>query len=131
MRLYTSIHTCLHEYTGTGDWYTQATGARCCTPRVTCSFRYLCTQFTCFTSTTVQILTCKLQRDTLLRVEEAVLAALARADASHVAAGQVRVVLFAVGSTLAAVLQVLNLLAALVKKGTNTDVIRVPAVPAL
>ena len=84
--------------------------------RVTRSSRYLCTQFTCFTSTRVQILTSKLQRDTLLRLEDGVLAALARADASDVAAGQVRVLLFAVGSTPAAILQVLNLLALLVEK---------------
>ena len=118
----TRIHTCLREDTGTGDWYAQATGARCCAPRVTRSSRCLCTQFPCLTSTRVQLLTCKLQRDTLLRLEEAVLAALARADPRHVAAGQVRVVLFAVGSTPAAILQVLNLPAALVTKGTNTDV---------
>jgi hypothetical protein len=122
MRPDTRIHTCLREYAGTGDWYAQATGARCCAPRVTCSSRCLCTQVTCLTSTRVQLLTCKLQRDTLLRLEEAVLAALARADPRHVAAGQVRVVLFAVGSTPAAILQVLNLPAALVTKGTNTDV---------
>ncbi len=97
----------VHTRAYTSDWYTQVTGARCCAPRVNLSSRYLCAQFTCFTNTAVQILTCKLQRDTLLRLEEEVLAALARADARLVAAGQVRVLLFAVGSTAGGILQVL------------------------
>ena len=61
-------------------------------------------------------------RGDVVRLEDEVRAALASSDARLVAAGQVRVVLFAVGSTAGAILQVRLPCARLVGNSTNTDV---------